>query len=217
MAAECLASIHLCRLRVTRLDALGNPAAGPDNFYVTDNPLSLGVTPVISQGSDTELRGGCDCLVATRKGNDLLKRFTLQLDLAVLEPALLAMLVGGDVIEDAGDKVGLWWPSGISCADVQQPNVCIEGWQDAWEDDHQFDVLPYVHWIWPSVRWQIGPHTLQNDFNQPQLNGESRANPLWGEGPYGDLPEAAEPLGGFFFTDIVPPDPLCDDQTVAIT
>jgi hypothetical protein len=216
MAGHCLASIHLCRIRVTRLDALGNPAAGPNNFYVSDKPISIGVTPVVSQGSDTELRGGCDCIIAQRKGNDLLKRFTLQLDLGVLEPALIEMLTGGDAIIAGGVPIGVWWPSGISCSDAQaQPNVCVEGWQDAWADDQQDATLPYVHWIWPSVRWQIGPHTLQNDFNQPQLNGETRANSQWGTGPFGDLPEAAGPLGGWFFEATVPPTADCQDVAVS--
>lgn len=216
MSAECLASIHLCRIRVTRLDALGNPAAGPDNLYVSDKPISIGVTPVVSQGSDSELRGGCDCLIATRKGNDLLKRFTLQLDLGVLEPALLEMLLGGTAHTVGGDVRGVSWPSGIACGDVQQPNVAIEGWQDAWEDDHQYDVLPYVHWVWPSVRWQIGNFNLQNDFNQPQLNGETRANPLWGD-PYADLGFNIGALGGFAFTSVAPPAAQCAYQTAAIT
>jgi len=62
---ECLAAIHLCRIRVTRLAADGTPASGPNNVYVSDSPIQLGITPVYAAGKDVDLVGGCDCLVAT--------------------------------------------------------------------------------------------------------------------------------------------------------
>lgn len=212
MASDCLASIHLCRIRVTRLDSLGNLVAGPNNSYVSDKPISLGVTPNIETGTDTVLKGGCDQIVAQKKGDDLLKRFDLQLDLGALEPAIVEMLTGGAAILDGSDVIGVWWPLGTTAP----PKVAFEGWSDAWEDDHQFTALPYWHWIWPATRWQMGPVTLQNDFAQPQLNGFSVGNPNWGLGPYGDLPEAADDNGGFFGADAIPA-AHCGYLTVAIT
>lgn len=215
-AAECLAAIHLCRVRVTRLDATGSPHNGPNNVYVSNNPLMVTVTPAIEAGKESTLIGGCDCIVAEYKGTDKLKRFDLEIDFAVLEPALIEMMIGADAIVDAGEVIGNWWPSQLSCSDPSQPNVCFEGWQDAWEDDHQNSDPLYVHWIWPSSYWQIGTHTLQNDFNQPKLTGFTRGNTEWGEGIFGDLPEAAGPLGGWFFTNELP-DAECAYQTVSIT
>lgn len=217
MAARCLASLHLCRIRVTRLDALGNPTAGPNNVYVSDKPIQLQVTPEIEAGSDTTLVGGCDCIVATRRGFDKLKRFTLQLDLGDVEPGLLEMLIGADAILDGADPIGIWWPvQQFDCAVPAQPSVAFEGWTDLWEDDRQAADWPYAHWIWPSTSWQIGPHTLQNDFLQPQLNGYSRGNSQWGVGPFHDAPEAVGQLGGFFY-DTEIPDASCGYQSHTIT
>lgn len=217
MAAKCFSTIHLCLVRVTRLDQVGFPAAGPNNLYVSNNPLQLGVTPQVKVGDEKTLVSGCDCIIAEYKGNDQLKRFDLELDLGQIEPALLSMMTGGAVILQGGEASGMWWPSQVSCNDAPQPNVCFEGWQDTWEDDHQAAApWRYMHWIWPSTRWQIAPHTLANDFLQPKLTSFSRGNPNWGLGIYGDLPEAAQPLGGFFFTDTLPT-AVCDYQTHAIT
>lgn len=216
MPPICEAAIHLCAVRVTRLDALGNPVAGPNNFYVTDNPIMVTVKPVIAAGEDKDLVGGCDCIIASYRGYDKLKRFDLELDLGVIEPGLMEILTGGSAILDEGDPIGMWWPNQLSCQNPVQPNVCFEGWQDLWEEDHQDADTPYLHWIWPSTRWQIGDHTLQNDFNQPKLTGFSRGNPNWGLGIYGDLPEAAEPLGGFFGDDAIPA-AECGWQTQPIT
>lgn len=217
MASICDAALHLCRIRVTRLDSLGNPTAGPNNVYVSDTPLMLQVKPQIQAGDDKTVVGGCDCIVAQYRGYDKLKYFNLELDLALLEPALLEMLLGADAILDGADVIGNWWPSQLSCSDATQPNVCIEGWQDAWDDDHADSATPYIHWVWPSSYWQISDHTLQNDFTQPKLTAFTRANPNWGLGIYGDLPEAAGPLGGWFYTADVPPTASCGYQTHAIT
>jgi len=217
MTAICNAAIHLCRVRVTRLDTYGNPAAGPNNVYVSDQPLMLSVKPVIEAGQDKTLVGGCDCIVASYRGLDKLKRFDLELDLATLEPALLEIMLGATAISQGGAISGVWWPSQLSCDGDEQPNVAFEGWQDAWEDDHQADApIQYVHWVWPSTRWQLGDHSLQNDFNQPKLTGFSRANPNWGDGIFGDYPEASGDLGGWFFTNQLPT-ALCDYQTEGLT
>ena len=217
MTAICEAAIHLCAVRVTRLDALGNPAAGPNNVYVSPNPIMLSVKPEIETGQDKTLVGGCDCVIASYRGYDKLKRFTLELDQGKIEPGLEEILLGGDSILSAGQPIGMWWPSQLSCSDPVQPNVCFEGWQDLWEDDHPVSTpYKYLHWIWPSSYWQIGDFTLQNDFTQPKLTAFTRGNPNWGLGIYGDLPEAAEQMGGFFYTNTIPTT-ACGWQSHSIT
>lgn len=217
MTDICDAAIHLCAVRVTRLDQLGNPEAGPNNVYVSGSAIMLQVTPQIEAGEDKTLVGGCDCIVASYRGYDKLKRFDLEFDMALLEPGLLEMMIGADSIVDAGSPIGLWWPSQLSCAEPAQPNVCFEGWQTLWDDDHAASSpYQYVHWIWPSTHWQIGAHSLQNDFNQPKVTGFSRGNPNWGLGIFGDLPEAAGDLGGWFYDDSIPT-AECGWQTHAIT
>ena len=218
MASECLAAIHLCRVRVTRLDATGNPVAGPNNVYVSDKPMQMTVTPVIEAGQDKTLVGGCDCIIATYRGYDKLKRFDFDFDEGVLDPALMEIMLGSQAITVSGNVVGQWWSeNAFDCSVAAQPNVCFEAWQDAWDEDRQDATLPYIHWIWPSTYWQIAPHTLQNDFLQPKITGFSRGNSQWGTGIYGDLPEAAQPLGGFFYTATVPPTAMCGYQSHAIT
>lgn len=217
MAAKCLAAIHLCRIRVTRLDSTGHPVAGPNNVYVSDKPISLGITPVIEAGQDRTLVGGCDCIVATYRGYDKLKRFDFQLDLGKIEPGLLEMLTGSAVILSGADPIGNWFDDQqFQCSGPPSPNVAFEAWQDLWLDDAQDPTFPYLHWIWPSSYWQIGPETLQNDFLQPRLTGFSRGNSVWGTGIYGDQPEAAQPLGGYFYASSIP-SPGCGYQSHSIT
>ena len=109
----CGVSVLVCRTRVTLLDDDGSVAAGPNNSYVTDNPIRVTVTPVIEAGKDTTLKGGCDCIIASYKGPDLLKRFDLEFDIATIEPAMLSLMLGATLISDTSDTPV---PIGVSVA-----------------------------------------------------------------------------------------------------
>lgn len=225
MASECLATIHLCRIRVTRLSATGSPTAGPNNVYISDKPMSLAITPVIEAGQDKTLVGGCDCIIAQYRGYDKLKYFTFQLDLGVMEPALIEMLTGAPVLNDnIGEAIGNNWPVQTDCSSAVQPPVAVEAWSDGWSTDRQDAVWPYVHWVWPQSYWQFAPITLQNDFVQPQLTGFSRGNSVWGamvggNGPWKDLPAGMAPIGtmgGWHYTSTTPV-ARCGYQSYTIT
>ena len=214
---ECLAAIHLCRVRATRLNDDGSPKSGPNNVYVSDSPIQLAITPTYEAGKDSTLVGGCDCIIATYRGFDKLKRFEFELDLGKLEWGLFEMLTGGSVILSAGNLIGNWFTvNAFDCSVAAQPNICFEGWQTGWSEDRQDATYPYVHWIWPSTFWSVGTDTLQNDFNQPKMTGFSRGNTQWGLGIFGDLPEAAQALGGGFYSTTIPT-AVCGYQTYHVT
>lgn len=215
MAAVCDSAIHLCFVRVTRLDSVGNPTAGPNNVYITDKPMLLTVTPDILAGEVKDLKGGCDQLIATYRGQDILKRFNLELHLGVMEPGLEEMLTGGSAILGSGSEpIGVQFPA--PCG-TQQPFVAVEAWQDLWDCDHQPSTpYPYLRWVFPASRWHRAPVTLQNDFTQPQFTGFTVGNPNWGEGIYADVPEAVDPDGAWFY-DTVIPTAACGYQSHAIT
>jgi len=56
---------------------------------------------------------------------------------------------------------------------------------------------------------------LGNDFAQPVVNGFSRTNASWGDGPYGDMPEAipTDAPGGFWYSSVAQPAAECGYQT----
>jgi hypothetical protein len=214
--AVCPSAIHLCFIRVTRLDALGNPTAGPNNIYIDDTPMMLTITPDILAGEVKDLKGGCDQLVATYRGQDILKRFNLELDMGTVSPALEEILTGGTAILDgSGDPIGMQFQ--VPCGS-QQPYVAVEAWQDLWDCDHQFaSPYPYKRWIFPSSRWQRGAETLQNDFDQPKFTGFTVANANWGLGIYGDLTDAVLPNGCYVFDTVLPAAASCSWQSQAIS
>lgn len=210
MAAACGASLHICALRVTKLDAVGNVASESNNSYVTNQVMQVQLNPNILAGIDSDLVGGCDCVLASYRGVDKLKRFEFQVDMGAMEPILVAMLIGAAQIADATDIVGVAWPAPVECGSTP-PNVAVEFWTDHWVEDAPDPVYPYIHHVYPSSYWQIGQQTFQNDFARPPLNGFSRKNPQWGAGPYGDGPPDSEDIsrGGWWKTADVPPEADC--------
>lgn len=202
MTAICPSSIHLCFVRVTRVDAVGNPVAGPNNVYVTDTPLSLAINADVLAGEVKDVKGGCDQLVATYRGQDITKRFNLELDCATVSPALEEMLCGGSVILDGSDPIGVDFPA--PCG-TQQPYLALEAWQDLYDCDHQpSDPYQYRRYIFPSSRWVRGAETAQNDFSAPKFTGFTVANPNWGEGIFGDLTNPVGPNGQWVFDNNLP-------------
>lgn len=185
MAAVCPTILHFCVVRATRLDSVGAVAAGPDNSYVSDNPVSLQMTPNVSAGEDRELKGGCGCIVAQAKDPDRFKRWDLELTMAALEPGLMEMLLGVSLISDGADPIGI---NGVDQSDCGfTPSlVAFEGWADAYDGDAPDPVRPYVYVAFPATSWQMGQMTLQNDFATPPFTGFSRKNSSWGNGPYDD-------------------------------
>lgn len=214
---QCPTSLHLCRLRVTRLNPDGTLATGPKNSYVTASLSHLNWTSVVDEGEDTTVIGGCDCIAVQRKGYDKLKRFTFELEMTEWEFPLMEMMLGASAILDTSTipvPIGNQWPTTLQCGQVQ-PAVAIEAWADAWDNDTQLpSPFRYMRYLWTQSYWQIGNGSLQNDFQLPILNGFSRSNAAWGLGPYNDQKYSAGTVGGVWLSDVIPV-ATCDYQVAS--
>ena len=210
----CPGSMHVCAVRVTRLNGDGTVAAGPKNAYVSQNVVQLNITPDILAGDTKQVVSGCDCISVSYRGYDKLMRFNLELDLALLELPLLEIMTGSSAILDGAptpNVKGLWWPQQNSCDSAVQPKVAVEAWSDMWADDDILiasdsdgSELRYIHWLFTASHWHLDQAALQNDFYQPKLMGFTRSNAQWGLGPYSAQPESAHPQGGMWLSASIP-------------
>ena len=217
MADICGVSFGACLVRVTRVDENGNVIAG-DNSYTTDSPISVGVNPNIETGQNFSVRNGCGCKIASRKFPDTFNYFDLTLNLAELEPQLLAFMLGASTIEDGADVVGLAFASALAC-DEQAPKVAFEFWSENGVGSGLNATHPYWHWVFPATTWVLGDNTFEEGPAQPTLNGASQTNGNWGEGPYGDGPPDGQDIseGGFWATSDALPTAECAAQAVTST
>lgn len=214
MASVCTTSFGACLVRITRVDSNGNVIAG-SNSYVTDKPISIGVNPNIEAGNSFSVRNGCGCSIARRKFPDTFNWWEISLQMADLEPQMIAFMLGASTIENGSDVVGLAFPSSLAC-DEQSPAVAFEFWSESITGSGLDASYPYWHWVFPSTTWVLGDNTFEEGPAQPTLNGISQTNGNWGEGPYGDGPPDAQDIseGGFWATDDELPEAECASQNV---
>lgn len=221
MDAKCPGIIEICALRVTQLDDDGSPAAGADNFYVSNKTVTLAVNSDVEQGQRRTVRSGCGCIVATKRSRDILQGYTFEFTGGVWEPALEAMLLGGDPLlsTDGTATIGLNVSGDQIGCDFVPRKVALEAWANAWDVNGPDGDLAYIHYIWPSTQWQKGSETLSEDFAQQALTGFSERNLNWGTGPHADGPtdgtsHASVDWFAKFMTGTIP-EASCDYQTVA--
>ena len=215
MAVNCGVSFGLCRVRVTRVDSNGNVIAG-NYAYVTDAALSISVTPNIETGTAISVRNGCGCKISSFKFPDTFNWFELAFVDTTLEPVLEAVLLGAETIVHGADVVGLAYPSSLAC-DEDEPAAALEFWTKHIVGSGQDAIHPWVHYVFPMSIWQLGDNTFEEAAGQPTLNGFTRTNGNWGDGPYGDGPPDGQDIseGGWWKTADEPPSAAC--AAVAVT
>ncbi len=217
MAVNCGVSFGLCAVRLTVVDSAGNVVAGSMS-YVTDSPIEITLTPNIESGNTVSVRNGCGCSVARFKFPDTFNWFEFSFNKAALEPEMEAFLLGGETIDDSGDVVGLVFPSSLDCDD-DLPSVAFEYWTKHVVGSGQDGAFPWIHWVFPSTSWSLADNTFGEDATQISLNGFSRTNSNWGDGPYGDGPPDGSDIsdGAYWKTDVEPPTADCAAQSVTST
>jgi hypothetical protein len=214
MAFNCGVSFGACLVRITRVDANGNVIAG-DNSYVSDKPISIGVNANNEAGNSFSVRNGCGCGIARRKFPDTFNFWELTLQMASLEPEMIAFMIGAETIDNGADVVGVAFPSALAC-DEASPAVAFEFWSEHIVGSGLDATYPYFHWVFPSTTWVISDNTFEEGPAQPSLTGNSQTNGNWGEGPYGDGPPDAADIseGGFWASDDELPTAECAAQAV---
>lgn len=210
MAVNCGVSFGLCAVRVTAVDASGNVEGSLDNSYVSDNPISITLTPNIETGNTFSLRNGCGCSIARFKANDIFNWFEFTFASGALEPAMWALMLGANTIEDGADVVGMAFQGALAC-DADEPAVALEFWTKHIVGSGQDGAFPWIHWTFPKTVWALSDNTFEEDIAQPSLTGFSRTNLNWGDGPYGDGPPDSEDIsdGGWWKTADEPPTAAC--------
>jgi hypothetical protein len=210
VAFNCGVSFGVCVVRLTKLNDNGSVAPSPDNTYVSDKAISVGVNPNIEAGDNITVRNGCGCKIASKKFPDTFNYFEFAFAQAALEPEMIAFLLGASTIEDGADVVGVAFPSALGCED-QAPKVAFEFWTEHQVGSGLDGTYPYFHWVFPSTTWQLGDNTFEAAAAQPTVNGFSETNQQWGAGPYGDGPPDDQDIreGAVWATDVEPPEATC--------
>lgn len=217
MANRCPTVRGLCRLRVTRLDSLGNVDAGSNNVWVSNGMIEIGVSPEIEEGERFTLKNGCGDILADFAEEDRRIRYNLELTTGLDEPGLREILLGDDVITDGSDIIGTS-AADQTDTDFVPSRVAVEAWVKLIDGDAQDAVRPWLYVLFPSSSWVEGDNTIGEEFWTPGYTGKSRSNQQWGDGPHGDVGVPAGQLGpiaNFVQVDVDPPTADCGYDSVS--
>jgi hypothetical protein len=223
VASTCITSVDLCAIRVSKVTEGGSPISGASNGYVSEAPISLGVTVTTEAGDDLTLENGCGAIMSTLQTPDQLKGLELELNLCQLDSYLISLLTGANLFTSGGDAVGFQFPSVGTSPDP----VCFEGWSKAWTStgaqlSHTFTTPneTWIHWVFPFTRWVQGDITMEHELMQVPVTGKGYENSrITVNGPFNDWPAAVAAQGGVthlggWFYDSAPPSATCNYVTV---
>jgi len=186
VASVCPTPIKFCRVRATRLDPItGAVVGGADGGYVSKGAVSLAFTADIEAGTESTLKNGCGDVLATAKTEDRFKRWTMVLTMGQFEPGLVSILTGNTVAPDGGDIIGIIGEDQFA-EDWEPTLAALEGWAQAYEGDAPDSARPWFYALIPASSWVLGDFTLAEEPATLPINGFSRTNAMWGNGPYDD-------------------------------
>lgn len=115
MATHCFVPVLGKRLRVTKLDACGNPPAGGtvDSVLVTDGFITVSLSSEVEDGTEIIQRNAAGALCVNERSSSSFKRFTIEITFCGVNPSLLALVSNAEPYLDYGDDVaGFTVPEG---------------------------------------------------------------------------------------------------------
>lgn len=198
--ATCFALAQGRRMRVTQLDSCGNPETELQcGMAVSEGFVQVGVTSDSEPGASIRPVNAGGNLCYYLRAPDIFLGHTLNIEFCEVNPALLSMVANANPVYDYdGVIVGFQTVQGAS-----PKAYALEVWmgvpgQDCPEEGaNPIDSLGYVLFpmIVPGV---LGDWTIQNDAINFTVQGFTRGNGAWGQGPYDvvaqDNTNAAGPL-----------------------
>jgi len=207
----CPVVLQACAIRLARLDAIGVPAPGPNNLYVSDGMIELTYTEEVEKGTDVTVKNGRGDICASFRTDDLLKRVTLNLVICPYDPELFELLRGGTVLR-SGERTGYAAPRvGI---DPTPSGVSLEVWMKRRQHGGGDDTFAYEQFVFPRTYWTFGGRKLEDGVQLSVLDGWGQENPNWFNGPGNDWPVASTSCYASLPTNSLPT-PHCGAQTLS--
>jgi hypothetical protein len=204
--ANYAASVQGVALRVTRLDAQGNPLKGPEDVYVTRAFMRVSFTPEYEDGDEVTEKNAAGEVCVTYKSNDTLKRATMELAICDPDPEITELLTGGVLLKYDQTGVPPVAPPGtapsfgadyanatvgyasVKVNDSPNPNgVAVEVWSRAIRNGAVDNDLPYYRWVFPKATLRpSGDRVIENGLLANSFEGWSVGNINFGTGPADD-------------------------------
>ena len=197
MATRNMKIVRGKRIRVTRLNACGEPPASGEacSYVVSKGFVTATMSPQNEEGEEFLLLNADGELCVNDHAQHNFKRFMLSLELCDIDPELVALLTKVTLETDAdGNVVGFRSVEGRI-----DEEFAFELWSGIGDQDCA-DGEEYGYLLFPFVAGgTFADLTIENGVATLTIeNAFTRTGGLWGVGPYDVVPDeygAAAPLG----------------------
>jgi hypothetical protein len=157
----------------------------------------------MTKGVDMEIVNACGAPQIIYKDMDRFKRYDLTLDLVYLDPELEQMLIAGELYTSGGFTIGTSGPLVAAYAGLYT-GVSVELWSKHIVNGDLDATWPYVRWVLPRTRWEMGNTTLDGTAMPRSYTGYTSPNPNWYNGPANDWPYASDTQLMYAYTKTLP-------------
>lgn len=195
------ASVQGVAIRVTRLDAVGNPMTGAMDSYTTSSFIRVSFTPEYEEGDEITEKAANGTVCVSFKAPDTLKRVTMEIAICEPDPEFTALVSGGVLLTkqltsgQEATRRSVGWASGQVGEDPSGNGVAVEVWSYAVQNGKRAASLPYYHWIFPYVKVrQSGDRVIENGLLANTFEGFGLGNSAFADGPDGrwEFPAVAD-------------------------
>lgn len=200
---ECYAQVRGNVIRVTRLDACGNPDPGASAVVVSKRISSVTIDEVTEDGTNIRDRNFGDELCVVDDAFTQVLGYTADIALCGVDPDLIGLLTGQPVVMNAaGEVVGF---DATSTVNLDSFGFALEVWtRIAGTNCDSSGNRRWGYTVFPFLKGgRIGGFSFENSAVQFTISGaQSRDGNGWGVGPFdvdrdaGGLPAPLnDPLG----------------------
>jgi len=185
MVSVCVTPFKIPRVRVTKLDACGNPVLGSCSSVSSKGIISVEMTKEMQDRNDfyTENGDGEFCVKVTDPPK--LKWINLTLTFCNVDPEMVNIMTSDPIVlSDATTPAAIG--NRLREGSVASANFALEGWtRVAGSNACSGSQVAYLYNLWPwIVEGQVGDLTYENGVANFTVTGRTNPNSLWGSGPY---------------------------------
>jgi hypothetical protein len=185
MPTKCYAQVRGSVIRVTRLDACGNPDPGASAVVVSKRISTVTIDEVTDDGTNIRERNFGDELCIVDDAFTQIIGYTADIALCGVDPALVSLLTGQPtVVNAAGDIVGFDATTDI---DLDSFGFSLEVWSRiAGSACDPSGFRPWGYTVFPYLKGgRVGGFTFENGAVQFTISGaQTRDGNGWGAGPF---------------------------------
>jgi hypothetical protein len=185
MPTKCYAQVRGSVIRVTRLDACGNPDPGASAVVVSKRVSTITIDEVTDDGTHIRERNFGDELCVVDDAYTQIIGYTADIALCGVDPDLVSLLTGQPVVTNAaGDIVGF---DATTSVDPDAFGFAIEVWSRiAGAACDPSGNRPWGYTVLPFLKGgRLGGFSFENGAVQFTISGaQTRDGNGWGVGPY---------------------------------